>query len=295
MTETRGVDYSAGRPGGAALAKAGVKFACRYLSHTASKNLTPAEAADLAAHGVSSVVVWETTANRAGAGRAAGITDAQEALAQAKACGMPSGRPIYFAVDWDANPAIVAPYFQGVASVLGLRATGGYGGFKVIRYLLDNRLISWAWQTAAWSAGHWDARAVLRQPATTTHIGGVSCDWDTATAADYGQWMPGKIPSLEDDVAWTDRLTIAKGPWSDKAQTATAEDWLMAGNLKAGAAVAGVQALTAQVGALTKLVAEMATALAKGGGLTAEQAEAAAKAGAQAALAELGDTLTKEA
>jgi len=119
---------------------------------------------------------------------------------------------------------------------------------------------------------------------------GIDRDYCPLTLAALKAWTHAK-ENPEDDVAWTDRLTIAKGPWSDKAQTATAEDWLMAGNLKAGAAVAGVQALTAQVGALTKLVAEMATALAKGGGLTAEQAEAAATAGAQAALAELGHAL----
>jgi hypothetical protein len=46
----------------------------------------------------------------------------------------------------------------------------------------------------------------------------------------------------------------------------------------------------AQTGALTAAVA----ALAKGGGLTAEQITAAAQAGAQAALAQLGSALTKE-
>lgn len=51
-----------------------------------------------------------------------------------------------------------------------------------------------------------------------------------------------------------------------------------------------VRALTAQLAALTATV----TALAKGGGLTAEQITAAAHTGAQAALAELGDVLTKE-
>jgi hypothetical protein len=263
-----GVDYSAGRPGGAALAKAGQKYAARYLSHTASKNLTPAEAADLAAHGVSVVVVWETTANRAGAGRAAGVADAKEALAQARACGMPAGRPIYFAVDWDANPAVVAPYFQGVLSVLGLKASGGYGGFKVIKYLLDNRLISWAWQTVAWSAGRWDARAVLRQPGTTTHINGVDCDRDIATASDYGQWMPGRSPSeVEDDMEKTDKLTIRKGAWADHDETDTVEAWVTNGNKKAeraadnsGKAVDQLAALTTKVDNLTKQVAALKAA-----------------------------------
>jgi GH25 family lysozyme M1 (1,4-beta-N-acetylmuramidase) len=53
----------------------------------------------------------------------------------------------------------------------------------------------------------------------------------------------------------------------------------------------GVQQLTAQVAALSATVA----ALAQDGGITAEQVQAAAQAGAQAALAELGAALTDAA
>lgn len=297
MTIT-GVDYSAGRPGGAALAAAGMRFAARYLSHNPSKNLTPSEARDLAAHGVSCVVVWETTAQRAGAGRAAGIADAKEAAAQAQACGMPPSRPLYFAVDYDAAPDKVAAYFGGVVSVLGLARTGVYGGYKVVSYLLDHHLATWAWQTVAWSGGKWDARAHIRQYASTVRINGVVCDKDTAMTADYGQWMPGKTPSVqEDNVQLTDKYTVPAGAWSDKAQTASVGAWLAYGNLKAEwaarhaqAAEAGVKALTAQVAALSAAVG----ALAKGGGLTATEITAAAQAGAQAALAELGDALTPD-
>jgi hypothetical protein len=192
---TSGVDYSSGHPGGAALAAAGMKFAARYVSTPGNpKNISLAEATDLAAHGVSTVLVWETTANRAAAGRTAGIADAHDAVAQATAAGMPDNRPLYFAVDWDADSAIVAPYFRGVASVIGLARTGVYGGYKVVKYMLDYQLAAWAWQTAAWSQGKQDPRAHIYQPATGVHINGVACDNDTATVTDYGQWMPGKTP-----------------------------------------------------------------------------------------------------
>lgn len=198
MASIPGVDYSSGHPGGAALAAAGIRFAARYLSHTPAKNLTAGEADDLAAHGVSCIVVWETTANRAGAGEAAGVQDALDAAAQAAACGQPPGRPIYFAVDYDANPATVVPYFRGAASVLGLARVGVYGGYRVVAYLLVTGRARWAWQTAAWSGGQWDPHAHIRQPATGLRINGVSCDRDTATATDYGQWMPGQTPTEED-------------------------------------------------------------------------------------------------
>ncbi|WP_052397243.1 glycoside hydrolase domain-containing protein [Streptomyces sp. NRRL F-5123] len=209
MTESQGVDYSSGRPGGAALAAAGIAFAARYLSHNPSKNLTKSEAADLAAHGVWAVVVWETTAQRASTGRAAGIADAKAAAAQAAACGMPPLRPIFFAVDFDASPSAVVAYFQGVVSVLGLARTGVYGGYRVVSYLLDHRLATWAWQTVAWSQGRWDSRAHIRQYASTVRIGGVSCDKNTSMHPDFGQWMPGKTPS-EDDMTPDQAAALAR-------------------------------------------------------------------------------------
>lgn len=50
--------------------------------------------------------------------------------------------------------------------------------------------------------------------------------------------------------------------------------------------------LTAQLGAQTAVLNALAKAMENGGGLTVEQATAAAEAGAKAALAELGDALT---
>jgi hypothetical protein len=263
-----GVDYSSGRPGGAALAAAGMRFAARYLSHNEEKNLTPNEATDLAAHGVSCVVVWETTAQRAGAGRAAGITDAKEAAAQAKACGMPSSRPIYFAVDYDAAPSAVVAYFQGVASVLGLARTGVYGGYKVVAYLLDHKLASWAWQTVAWSQKRWDARAHIRQYASTVRIGGVSCDHDTAYAADFGQWMPGRNPTVQEDDMPTAQ-EIAAAVWNHIEQGPTGTKPVRMGAVMGwmdsvhGRQSAAVKALSAQVAAQGAAITALAEA--KGG------------------------------
>ena len=203
VTSIPGVDYAWSHPGGLALQKAGKKFACRYLSPDASKNITRAEADDLAAHGVWTVVVYESTANRALAGQAAGAADAKTAAAQAAAAGMPAGRPVFFAVDFDATPGqqtAINAYLDGAASVLGRDRVGIYGGFYPVKRALDGGHAKWAWQTIAWSGGQWDSRAVIRQ-GTQAAIGGVSCDLNTAVATDYGQWMPGKTPTpVEDDM-----------------------------------------------------------------------------------------------
>ncbi|WP_162494987.1 hypothetical protein [Streptomyces noursei] len=52
-----------------------------------------------------------------------------------------------------------------------------------------------------------------------------------------------------------------------------------------------MKALTAQVGAANSAIAALAKALASSGGITQEQVQAAAKAGAEAALTELGHLL----
>jgi hypothetical protein len=199
-----GVDYAWSHPGGAALQRAGMRFACRYLSHdTTGKNLTRAEADDLAAHGVACVVVWETTARRVRDGRAAGIEDAKDAVKQATAAGMPKDRPIYFAIDYDAPEKDQTPidaYFRGVASVIGLARTGAYGGYWPLSRLKGMRLARWFWQTDAWSGSNLLAGRHIHQHAATVTIAGVSCDKDTALVEDFGQWMPGRTPDIQEDI-----------------------------------------------------------------------------------------------
>src|SRR5581483_10019326 len=194
---TFGVDYAWHGDNGPlikALKAAQVTFVCRYLSHSSGKNLTLAEAKALSAAGISIIVVWETTADRALAGHAAGAQDARDAAAEAKACGMPDGRPIYFAVDFDASSgqqAAINAYLDGVASVIGKDRSGIYGGCNPVKRALDGGHCRWAWQTYAWSGGRWDSRAQLQQYSNDHTIGGVGLDFDRSEAADFGQWRIG--------------------------------------------------------------------------------------------------------
>ncbi|MFE9103055.1 glycoside hydrolase domain-containing protein [Actinomadura geliboluensis] len=194
-----GVDYAWGRPGTAALKRAGAKFACRYLSHdTSGKNLTRAEADDLSGAGIWLVVVWETSAKRALDGRSAGAADAEDAAAQARACGMPDGRPIYFAADWDASASQqdeINAYLDGAASVIGRDRVGLYAGYGPMKRAFDAGKITYGWQTYAWSGGRWDARAQLQQYSNDHKINGVGVDYDRAVKSDYGQWRVGAAPS----------------------------------------------------------------------------------------------------
>lgn len=199
-----GVDYAWSHPSPASLKTFGATFACRYLATDKTKSLTKAEATALAAVGIWSVVVWESTANRMLGGNAAGVADAKAAQAQATAAGQPADRPIYFAADWDATEAQqtqINAYLDGAASILGRARVGIYGGYYPVKRALDAGKAVWAWQTIAWSGGQWDSRVHIRQGAQKA-IGGVSCDLNTSMTTDFGQWMPGKTP--EDDVALSD-------------------------------------------------------------------------------------------
>ncbi len=202
----RGIDYAWEHPDPAAIAAAGYTFACRYLSRDPSKNITPAEAKALAACGVWVVANWEYGAQDMLGGYAGGIADAQLAQQQARAAGMPEGRPIYFSADWDVTPAqepTVLAYLSGVTSVLGPREEGEYGGYYPVKAARDAGIV-WTWQTFAWSGGQWDARDTVRQIGSAT-VGGVQVDVNEALAADYGQWQPGRLPDItEADMPLTD-------------------------------------------------------------------------------------------
>lgn len=213
-----GLDYAGGRPGGAAIYAAGHRFVVRYLSAGGAglpgKLLTPAEYADLQAHGIAIAVNSEPGVNtRMRGGAPIGTVDAHAAAAVIGSLGHPIDRPVYFSADWDAQPAEMAAidaYLRAAAGVLGADRIGVYGGYNTVKHCLDVGSACWAWQTGAWSPSvptseepdrHLvDPRAHLYQRVNSTAtIAGVNCDINEARKADFGQH-----PGGEDDVSATD-------------------------------------------------------------------------------------------
>jgi Domain of unknown function (DUF1906) len=201
------VDFSFAHPTLTEMKAVGVKSVGRYLGQAMSepKNLDAQEAQQLTAAGIDIVVIFEYAAQQALGGVRQATTDYALFESQAKAVGMPVGRPCYFAVDYDipdyapslentaanavAKLGPLAPYFQYLRSKLGPDA-GAYGGYWLIKRLFDANLISWGWQTDAWSGGMWDSRAQLRQTGATDW--GSTADVDTPERTDYGQWHVGQ-------------------------------------------------------------------------------------------------------
>lgn len=190
-----GVDYSYDRPNPHDLVAAGKVFACRYLSDNPDKNLTRAEADTGAAAGLWWCVVWE---EHGGANAMPAAQAAQESVRQAQALGIPAGRPIYCAIDWDAQPHEfndIETYLREYGANLGQYQVGMYGSEQVCRAMLDRGAVTWAWQTYAWSGSALDPRAQMYQYSNNVQCVGANVDLNKAFSADYGQWQPGISPA----------------------------------------------------------------------------------------------------
>ncbi len=189
-----GVDYSFGRPGPAALVKAGKTFAVRYVCDPPSaKNMSPNEIRALSAAGIDVVTNYEGTSQGFMLGGAhAGVAAAKVGLAQARACGMPDGRPIYFSVDfnptYDQYAGPVKAFLHGAGVVLGPAQVGIYGGIYPVTWAHQDGVAAWLWQTYAWSGGQWYPHAHIQQYSNGHTLDGAAVDYDRATVPDFGQW-----------------------------------------------------------------------------------------------------------
>jgi hypothetical protein len=134
----------------------GYVFVCRYLVPSGWKMLTKGEAQAISEAGLQIISVFETTADRALGGYAAGTADGASALRAAAAVGQPEGSRIYFAVDFDASAAqmpIVVDYIRGCSAATPAFLTGVYGSASVIEAVKAAGACSGFWQTYAWSRG----------------------------------------------------------------------------------------------------------------------------------------------
>lgn len=186
-----GLDYSWARPGGARIKAAGKHFAVRYLypDGQGGKGLDSSELADLQGNGVEVPVVYESYVARPKEGRAAGQADARTSQAELTRLGLPTGLPVYFAVDWDAtegDQAAIDEYLRGCADVIGADRVGVYGGYWVIKRCHENGTAKWLWQTYAWSGGNVHPNIHLYQYRNGQDLNG-AVDFNRSLQDNYGQ------------------------------------------------------------------------------------------------------------
>lgn len=211
-----GADYSMGRPGGQALAAAGVTFVMRYAARGRDNvNVHRDEVDDLLSHGIAVGVVNEHEAAYLLGGHSRGADAAAGARDVAVAAGLSGNLPIYFACDFDATlggPPVSAAAIdnmrrlldtlQGAATALGgWQYVGLYGSVFVQDWIYVNTPLSRFWQCAAWSRGVVSPRAAIYQRAQQITVNGVSCDVNDlqlpALAGLYGLTSPPAPVSTE--------------------------------------------------------------------------------------------------
>ena len=207
-----GIDFSFGSGLTTAEIKNGGKqFVCRYLSGGNSKDISKTELDNYKAAGIPVIFVWETDGIMRS--EADGIAAAKAAEAELAQIGA-SGAVVFFAADAAQMPDLTG-YLKGVNSVLGKPRTGVYGGLGSVQAAFNGGLVSYGWQTYAWSNGQWDDRALLRQVQNGVQFGPAQVDLDQAA-----YWNSTKILGLNDDFGQWPRPPAtpppAKGPvWNE--------------------------------------------------------------------------------
>lgn len=212
-------------------AEAGQSFIGRYLvppvGATASKALTEDEASIIHDAGLGILLCWETTANRAKDGAAAGTSDGATAKNLARDMLVPCSSAIYFAVDYNA-PARdydkIEQYLRAAAEAVRPYEVGVYGSYYVCEAMYIRGVTKNLWQCCAWSGSLISPHAYLYQrqwsggaesKAVAAKIG-VSVDMNTCgNLVRTHLWMPGETlpakPWYAEAVEWAKKNGIMDG------------------------------------------------------------------------------------
>jgi hypothetical protein len=163
-------DYSAGRPGGAALRANGFSGTIRYVGMgDAGKRITAAEYQDLVAHGIQVLLVVELDTNDAWGNDnnpahayARGRNFAQAGLNEARAIGIPDSVGMAGAADAHAvNQAQIdcaVQYARAFRDVLGYNRAGFYAFNECLNAIHADNSVSWYWRCGAEPSGGWDPK-----------------------------------------------------------------------------------------------------------------------------------------
>ncbi|GAB1510017.1 DUF1906 domain-containing protein [Actinophytocola sp. KF-1] len=201
------LDYSEGKPGAAAIKRAGYGGAVRYIGFPSRVKCTDAaELADFTRHGLGMALVYEDHTEDWLGGFARGREAGSRARAHANRIGFPRDRPIYVAVDRDVVTsgefATMVEYVRGASQTLGgIRVTGVYGEYDVCVRVQRAGVARWFWQSRAWSGTPprlFPGRHLF-QRAGLVEVNGIGCDINDVLQRDWGQ-------HTEDDMQLTDRV-----------------------------------------------------------------------------------------
>lgn len=209
-----------------ALRALGYEFAGRYLVPARGtlkyKALTKAEARAICAADMRLLCVWETTADRAKGGAAAGASDGKEAFKLACELGIPFKAIIYFAVDFDAQRAdydAIAEYIGAVRKNLFPYGVGVYGHYGVIEEMYRRGMCDGGWQCVAWSYGRRSEHLSVYQATGQTEIAGHAVDINECPDMDAaGLWSYEEDDMTGEEIYKRLQAYLAKQPLPDWAK-----------------------------------------------------------------------------
>lgn len=230
------LDYSAGYPSANSIRNAGYSGVIRYLRKEGQSSVRPITSVEYQSMNIAglevALVYQHVSKSRIHQGFAAGQHDAKWALDRAKESTGITPPAIYFAADYDAPASDftgIGEYMRGAASVLGLGRVGCYGKWSLLDWLFGRNLISWGWQTYAWSPGHnkdpktYHPRAHLFQRLAQVTVGGIACDVNDVLKTNYGQIGADDVSAGE---VWNYKIAF-KAPGQETASEFTAATWLV--------------------------------------------------------------------
>jgi hypothetical protein len=172
----------------------GFRVVAGYRGSEAWKTLSIAHLETWREAGFGIAAMYESSANRALSGYAAGLADGKTARAAWRAAGLPDDCFIAYAVDVNVNSAqiqgVVADYFRGVNDGDSGASPWAYIENDGIKWLFEHNAIGGGFQPAAWGWGNpaspdaWDAHAYWKQEhnGVSLHGGNVDVGHITDTA-----------------------------------------------------------------------------------------------------------------
>ncbi|WP_217269630.1 LysM peptidoglycan-binding domain-containing protein [Neobacillus endophyticus] len=193
MTQLNGIDCSTKVTASAAsvFKENGVKYVGRYLGNS-WKSMDQSEADVILHAGLKLVSIWETNPTYADYfTESKGVSDAKEASSSARSLGQEPGSAIYFAVDFDAQPAdmtAIVHYFSGIKQ--GLDSSykiGVYGSYYVLEQLHSSNAADFYWQTTSWSRGNEAPFTHIFQYRHDVTLAGIQVDYNYFIN-DAGAW-----------------------------------------------------------------------------------------------------------
>ncbi len=185
-----------------AAAAKGAAFCCRYF-----KNMSVAEARALSDAGLLIVSIFETTANRALAGRVAGTVDGARSLDYAKQIGQPPGSAVYATVDFgetaDDDKAVMDYLSAFKTGLANLYKLGVYAEGAVCQGALDRGIADYTWLAGGLGMRGSRMFAASAKASIEQDVGdeqglalGISIDSDRALVEDYGGWSLPAAPPM---------------------------------------------------------------------------------------------------